>query len=70
MNDADQQRWYGKDDILRGDRVLWLAGEQQAGRGTVIRCRMCGGSGLDPDDPFDNCPACRGVGAVLSEVTP
>jgi hypothetical protein len=52
-------------DIPIGHRVLWLANEQLAGNGKVVLCGMCGASGFDPDDPSDNCPLCRGVGASL-----
>lgn len=57
--------WFGDEDVLLADRVKWLAAEQSAGRGTVVSCAMCGGSGDDPDDPFAKCPMCRRVGAVL-----
>jgi hypothetical protein len=62
-------RWFGKEDVPIGERVKWLAGQQAAGKGTVIDCGMCGGDGMDPEDPGDNCPRCRGTGAVLSENT-
>jgi hypothetical protein len=52
-------------DLSMGQRAKWLADEQAAGNGTVVFCGMCAASGFDPDDPSDNCPACRGVGAVL-----
>lgn len=52
-------------DVPIGHRVLWLANAQSAGNGRVVLCGMCGASGFDPDDPSDNCPLCRGVGAAL-----
>jgi len=52
-------------DIPIGNRVKWLADEQAAGRGTVVLCGICTGSGCDPEDPLDICKPCRAVGAVL-----
>src|SRR5215472_4134284 len=60
-------RWFGRDDYTRADRVRYLAGEQQAGRGQVISCRLCGGDGADREDPSDDCPACRGTGAAIDD---
>jgi hypothetical protein len=55
-------------DIPIGNRVKWLADEQAAGRGTVVLCGVCRGSGCDPEDPMDICTPCRAVGAVLLEI--
>lgn len=60
-------RWFGKDDVTRAERVKWQAGEQQAGRGTIVNCIVCGGDGTDPGDPGADCLACRGVGTAIDD---
>ncbi len=60
-------RWFGKDDYTIADRVKYLAGEQQAGRGVIVNCGLCGGSGMDREDPSDACPACRGAGTAIDD---